>query len=187
MVEEKKGLMEQMDALVREHLPEKVGAMLREELNRLQEVEQELKAAKDLLEAERADVKRLRAQVIAKEALEKREGELEIQTKELQGLRIELEKQDAVQKALQAANAVHIQDMVGVVHAVFANNKFKYERRGYQDVYVPPYKDPYGGCGGDSTRMCSHDETVEGEGDVPPMAPPAPPPVAPSRDVDSGT
>jgi hypothetical protein len=187
MVEEKKGLMEQMDALVREHLPEKVGATLREELVRLEKVEEELEAAKQLNVTLRTDLNELRKLKLDRDQLNERQRDLEIQADELQSLRIKLEKQDAVLTAVGHAHSAHVNDMKEVVLAVFSNNRFKYTRHGSQDVFVPPYRDQYGGMGGDCTRMCDHDETVEGEGDPPPISAPAAPPVSPMppHDQDS--
>jgi hypothetical protein len=170
MVEEKKGLMEQMDALVRDHLPEKVGHVLREELERLKKVEEENSRLKRDLEDSRKETGRLAALGVRAEAVDKKKEEVDKSSEELQKLQVILEKKEAVLDAVTMERNCRVADMKELVAAVFSNNRFKYTRTGSQDIFVPPHTDSYGCYQSGQTYPSDSQETVEGEGGAPPIS-----------------
>jgi hypothetical protein len=175
MADEKKGLVEQMDALVRDHLPEKVGHELRKELERLHTVEQENERLKMYLEKANKEISLLADFKRTAGEVEEMKADVEKSADELQKLRVMLERRTAVLDAVTSERNLRVSDMKELVAAVFSNNQFKYTRIGSQDVFVPPHTDYYGTCQSAQTISASHEETVTGEGDVPPIGPvPAP-------------
>jgi len=169
MPDEATGLMAQMDALVREHLPEKVGATLRKELDRLEKVEEELEATDRKLKQTEHNLFLVSELKLKKEDLDAREVEISAKEKALAAQERILDIKKEVMAAVAAERDLRIADLKQVTTSVFANNRFKYERSGHHDVVNPDSYGPDGCYHGPTTATVQHNETVEGEGDAPPI------------------
>jgi hypothetical protein len=167
--DEATGLMAQMDALVREHLPEKVGATLRKELDRLEKVESELIHTKADLVTAKIKIEELNKLKLKKVDLTTRANELDNRQEALAVQQRGLDIKEAVMTAVESERALRIADLKQVTTSVFANNRFKYERHGHHDVVNPDSYGPDGCYHAPTNSTVQHEETVEGEGDVPPV------------------
>ena len=154
-------LTAQLDAAVRQHLPEKVGKLLRERLDQLEALEAQIAT-----QAKRIGLLDIKAK--AAENIARREEDVARREEDVAAVEAELaeRQQDvAIKEAVCETREKTYGDMKEITLAVFANSKFKYD---YAESGMAPVRDTAGYISQEST---SRGGTVEGEGAPPAKCP----------------
>jgi len=157
MPEDSEAMMSQIDKAVREHLPEKVGKLLRERLDQLDALEKKCKDQAKQLEGLDERIALANKIIHREEAVKRREDNIDAVEADL------AEKQWAVaiKEAVCEERKKAYGDMKEITLAVFANSRFKYA---YSEDGSVPVR---GSNGYLSQEGTSRNGTVEGEGRAP--------------------